>query len=398
MRKLEELIAKLCPNGVLLMELNEVIISLNTGLNPRKFFKLNTEDATNYYVTIREMVDGQIVFSDKTDMMNDDALRLCNNRSNLESGDVLFSGTGTIGETVVIEETPKDWNIKEGVYTIKPKKECIDSRYLSYLLSSTKIKEVYMKKAVGGTVKSIPMSELKKIKIPVPPLPVQSEIVCILDNFRELTGKLSVELLKRREQYKYYSTVLFDGAKKSGVHSIAEVCHIEKGKTPIQKAIPGVYPMVVTTTERKSCDTYQFDAKAVCIPLVSSRGHGVASLNHVYYQEGKFALGTILCAIIPKNEEQVNPKYLYYYFEQTKDYTLVPLMKGGANVSLHMNDIRKVKVPIPSLEEQKRIVDILGHFDTLCNDISTGLPAEIAARQKQYEYYRDMLLAFQKIS
>ena len=119
--------------------------------------------------------------------------------------------------------------------------------------------------------------------------------------------------------------MLFDNAKKSGVHSIGEVCHIEKGKTPIQKAIPGGYPMVVTTTERKSCDTYQFDAKAVCVPLVSSRGHGVASLNHVYYQEGKFALGNILCALIPKNEEQVNPKYLYYYFEQTKDYSLLSM-------------------------------------------------------------------------
>ena len=70
-------------------------------------------------------------------------------------------------------------------------------------------------------------------------------------------------------------------------------------ETPIQKAIPGKYPLVVTTTARKSCNNYQFDKPTVCIPLVSSRGHGVASLNRVYYQEGKFALGNILCGVTP---------------------------------------------------------------------------------------------------
>lgn len=79
-----------------------MILSLNTGLNPRQFFRLNTDDAENYYITIREIHGGRIVPSEKTDRINDEALCLCNNRSNLEVGDVLFSGTGTIGETAVI--------------------------------------------------------------------------------------------------------------------------------------------------------------------------------------------------------------------------------------------------------------------------------------------------------
>ena len=168
MSKLNELIQELCPNGVEIKELNDVIISLNTGLNPRQFFKLNTEDAENYYVTIRVMHGGKVFFSDKTDRMNDEAMRLCNNRSNLEKGDVLFSGTGTIGETVVLDETPHNWNIKEGVYTIKPNPLLIDSGYLSHLLGSSEIRNRYMKKVAGGTVKSIPMAELKKLKLPVP--------------------------------------------------------------------------------------------------------------------------------------------------------------------------------------------------------------------------------------
>ena len=91
-------------DGVEYKTLGETIVSLNTGLNPRRFFKLNTDNANNYYVTIRELQNNKIVFSEKTDRMNDDALKLCNNRSNLEAGDVLFSGTGTIGVTALIEK------------------------------------------------------------------------------------------------------------------------------------------------------------------------------------------------------------------------------------------------------------------------------------------------------
>lgn len=267
-----------------------------------------------------------------------------------------------------------------------------ERRFIEYYLNSIDLTQYIS----GAAQPKLNQRSLNSIYVPTPPLPVQSEIVRILDIFTEHTAELTSELLKRRVQYKYYMTLLFDNVKESDLHSIAKVCHIEKGTTPIQKAIPGKYPMVVTTAERKSCETYQFDAKAVCIPLVSSRGHGVASLNQVYYQEGKFALGNILCAIIPKNEEQVCSKYLYYYFQLTKEYTLVPLMKGGANVALRIDDIEKVKVPIPPLEEQSRIVSILDKFDTLTNSISEGLPKEIELRKKQYEYYRDLLLTFPK--
>ncbi len=188
--------------------LGEVIKSLNTGLNPRQFFKLNTDDAENYYVTIREIQNHQIVFSDKTDKINNQALKLCNNRSNLEKGDILFSGTGTIGETALLESTPTNWNIKEGVYTIKPNASKILSKYLMFLLGSTQIKNSYMKKAAGGTVKSVPMAEMKKLKIPVPPIEEQERIVAILDRFdklcNDLTKGLPAEIEARKKQYEYY--------------------------------------------------------------------------------------------------------------------------------------------------------------------------------------------------
>lgn len=166
-----------------------------------------------------------------------------------------------------------------------------------------------------------------------------------------------------------------------------ECCHLEKGSTPIQKAIPGEYPLVVTTEERKSSNTYQFDAPTVCIPLVSSRGHGVASLNQVYYQDGKFALGNILCGVTPIDHSKLSACFLYHYLNYKKDALLVPLMKGGANVSLTVDSLRRVKVPVPPIEVQNKIVSMLDSFIAL----STELNAELTARKKQYEFYRDKL-------
>ena len=390
MSKLEELIAELCPNGVEHLSTNDVKLD-SFWLMPStpKYTEMGIP-----YITSKNVRNGKIDFDNVSYISQEDYENISANRG-ISVGDVLITMIGTIGEVCIVDDERDFYG--QNLYLVRLDNNKILTKYFYYFITSAKIKNSLVIKKNTSSQGYIKAGSIENLKLPLPPLSVQSEIVRILDIFTELTAVLTTELQKRREQFRHYSTVLFDDAKKSGVYPIEEICHIEKGKTPIQKAVPGEYPMVVTTTERKSCDTYQFDAKAVCIPLVSSRGHGVASLNHVYYQEGRFALGNILCAIIPKNEEQVHPKYLYYYFEQTKDYTLVPLMKGGANVSLHMNDIKKVKVPIPSLEEQKLIVDILDRFDTLCNDITTGLPAEIEARRKQYEYYRDRLLSFKEL-
>lgn len=188
--------------------MGKVIFSLNTGLNPRKFFKLNTDDAENFYITIREIKNGKIIPTEKTDKLNDEALKLCNNRSNLEIGDVLFSGTGTVGETAVITEEPTNWNIKEGVYAIKPIQNIILPFYLHYILQTNQIKNLYKKKVEGGTVKSISMAEMKKLLIPVPPIEEQTRIVNILGRFDKLCNDISeglhAEIEARRKQYEYY--------------------------------------------------------------------------------------------------------------------------------------------------------------------------------------------------
>ena len=162
---------------------------------------------------------------------------------------------------------------------------------------------------------------------------------------------------------------------------IGDICKIVKGTTGIASAEPGQYTLVVTAEERKTCSSYQFDCEAVCIPLVSSSGHGKKSLKNVHYQSGKFALGTILCAVIPNNPDELDARFLHQYLQFYKDTLLVPLMKGAANVSLSMKDIATVEFPLPPIEKQRELSDL---FITL-QENQKKLTAET---EQQFEYTR----------
>ena len=160
---------------------------------------------------------------------------------------------------------------------------------------------------------------------------------------------------------------------------IGDLCRIVKGTTGIASAEPGQYPLVVTAEERKTCFTYQFDCEAVCIPLVSSSGHGKKSLKNVHYQSGKFALGTILCAVIPNNTQELDARYLHQYLQFYKDTILVPLMKGAANVSLSMKDIATVEFPLPPIERQRELSNLFVSLHEKQKELS-------AEYEKQTEY------------
>ncbi len=149
--------------------------------------------------------------------------------------------------------------------------------------------------------------------------------------------------------------------------TLDEVCNITKGKTGIKKAIEGAYPMVTTGVVRGSNNTYQFDASAVCIPLVSSTGHGHASINRIHYQSGKFALGSILAAVIPRDENKLLTKYLFYYLSTYKDEIIVPLMKGMANVTLSITKIKTIPILLPSINKQIEIVHLMEKCEGLKN-------------------------------
>lgn len=138
-------------------------------------------------------------------------------------------------------------------------------------------------------------------------------------------------------------------------HTLGSLCEIKKGTFPIMKTLPGRFPFVVTGANLKTADNYDFDCEAVCIPLVSSTGHGNAAMHRVHYIKGKFALSNLLCAIIPKRESQLDSRFLLHLLMAKKEEYFVPLMKGTSNVSISTRQIGTVTIALPPLNEQKRI-------------------------------------------
>lgn len=388
-------------------ELGEVTHSIKTGLNPRKFFQLNSSDASNYYITVREIRGHKIVPSEKTDLINNDGLMLCQNRSNLEIGDVLFTGTGTIGNVAIIEKTPTNWNIKEGVYAIKPKKEQICSKFLMYLFESENIKKEIERRKAGGTVKSVSMAEMKKIKIPIPPLEIQEKIVQILD---KMTGYVT-ELTSRKKQYSFYRDKLLsfeDEVYQVEWKTLGEVAECLAGATPRTSNSSywenGTIPWMssgevnkgfVYDTEKKitqegydSCSTKVVPMDTVVIALAGQgKTRGTVAITKV-----ELCTNQSLCSIV--SNDDINSHYLYYYlkgqYQKLRDISSGEGTRGGLNLKM----IRDFKIPVPSLEIQSRIVQVLDNFDMVCNDLNIGLPKEIELRQKQYEYFREKLLTF----
>lgn len=378
--------------------LGEVIHSLKTGLNPRQNFQLNTDDAEAYYITVREIQNGKVTFLDKTDRINKKALELINGRSDLDAGDILFSGTGTVGRNAVIEEKPVNWNIKEGVYVIKPMQSKIIPRYLSHLLNTSEIVKEYGKKIVGSPVISLPMSALKKLPIPIPcpdnpekSLAIQSEIVRILDTFTSLTAELTAELTMRKKQYNYYREHLlsFDEGDVEW-KTLGDVAVIGTGKHDTRDAIEdGDYIFYARGREPLKLNTFNFDETAI---ITAGDGAGVGKVYH--YAQGKYALHQRAYRIVP--DDSMHPRFVYHYISAYFNDYIQKASVSSSVTSLRRPMFLKFPIPVPPLSEQSRIVGILEKFDTLTTSISEGLPREIELRQKQYEYYRDLLFSFPK--
>ena len=396
MSRLDDLINKLCPDGVECFTVSTVFDEIKgmSGVSNKWADEGNCRfiDYLNAYNNLSIDVT-KLPFATVKNL----------NQDKLKKGDILFTSASEVpDECAIASAIEKD--IEDGIFLddhlfgMRPKAEFaakIATGYLKHYFHTIEYRKSVLKAVRGVTRFYISKQDFMKIVFPLPPIEVQNEIVRILDNFTELEEELKEELVARRRQYEW-AKQKFLNIKKENLVELQSVCRLEKGKTPIQKAIPGEYPLVVTTDKRSSCKDYQFDCKAVCISLVSARGHGIAQISKIFYQEGKFALGNILCAMIPYDEKQLNAKYLQYYLFYMKDILLTPLMKGGANVALHVSDLQTVKIPLPPIEYQEKVVSILNKFDCYCNDLSSGLPAEIEARQKQYEYYRDKLLMFKE--
>ena len=146
---------------------------------------------------------------------------------------------------------------------------------------------------------------------------------------------------------------------------LATVAKVEKGHTGIQKSVPGQYPLVTLALEHMTSAEYQFDAAAAIVPLISSTGHGHASLNRMHYQEGKFALGNILCAVIPFAPEFISARFIYEYLWAYRERLLIAKMIGTANVGLTLGKVGEAPIPIISPDAQTRLYELMILCDQL---------------------------------
>ena len=265
--------------------------------------------------------------------------------------------------------------------------------FISYVLRTEDYHRQLKKYITTGKISSISANGLGQAIIPVPPLAIQNEIVKLLDNFTELTEKLTAELQLRKKQYSFYRDSFLnfasDGDKITIYKRLSELAEIGTGSSNTNEGLSeGTYPFFVRSQEIRWKDSYEYDETAV---ITSGDGVGVGKIFH--YIEGKYALHQRAYRI-HVDDERLLPKFLFYYMKSTFYRYITKNAVQSSVTSIRRPMLDKYPIPIPPLETQAKIVSILDRFDALCHDLTQGLPAEIAARKKQYEYYREKLLTF----
>ncbi len=285
-----------------------------------------------------------------------------------------------------------DFKVKSSAMKmLRPTCDDISFRYVYYAMTCIHFEP--------GTHTRHWISIYSQFEIPVPPLPVQEEIVRILDNFTELQAELQAELQKRLQQYEYYRDKLLSfsdlsnwGGQEVSVEwkKLGEVADLGTGSHNTQDGLSeGKYPFYTRGSEILYLNDYDYDETAI---ITAGDGAGVGKVFH--FVQGKYALHQRAYRIVP-NEKIVLARFIYYYIGATFYNYIMKSSVSSSVVSIRKPMMVNYPIPVPPLEEQERIVSILDRFDTLTNDLSQGLPAEIEARRKQYEYYRDRLLTFQ---
>ena len=367
MSKLRELIDKYCPNGVEYKPLGDKDVSIM-----QRGTSLTKKDSTE---GIYPVISGGKTPAFYCDLSN----------RNGETITVAGSGAGA--------GYVQYWNEPIFVcdaFSIKGVGD-VSTKYLYYCLVNMQEKIYATKK--GGGVPHVHISSIDKFLIPIPPPPVQEEIVKILDRFAEYAAELQAELQARQEQYEYYRNKLLTFNEIGGVGVIwmkmSEVYDMKAGKTIISSMIENVktlknpYPCYGGNGLRGYVSEYNQQGDKVLIGRQGALCGNVCFANNSFYATEH--------AVVVSEKGYCLPRYTYHLLTKMK---LNQYKTAGAQPGLSVSRLEKLLIPIPSMGMQLKIVSILDRFDELISDLSQGLPAEIAAVQEQYEYYRDKLLSF----
>ena len=367
MSKLEELIQRYCPDGVEYHMIGE-IAQVGTGSSNGN----EAEDDGIYPFFIRSQT-----IKRKNDYEYDEEA-------------IIIPGEGGIGD--IFHYINGKYALHQRVYRIHFTTPSVNVKFAFYYMGSA-FKQFILKKAVSATVTSIRKPMIEGFEIPIPPLPVQEEIVRVLDTFTELQAELQAELQKRLQQYNYYRDNLLSFEGKTDVEwkKLGDIADLGTGSHNTQDGlVEGEYPFYTRGSEILYLNDYDYDETAI---ITAGDGAGVGKVFH--FVQGKYALHQRAYRIVP-NEKIMLARFVYYYIGATFYNYIMKSSVSSSVVSIRKPMMVNYPIPVPSLEEQQKIVDILDKFYALTTDITAGLPAEIEARRKQYEYYRDQLLTFKQ--
>ena len=413
MSKLEELIEQYCPDGVECVPLSSIgTIKRGNGLQKKDFVKtgIGCIHYGQIYTKFGLFTQKTLTYVDK---------ELADHLLHIEKGDLVIACTSENVEDVckAVAWLGDDSIVAGGHSCVLHHNQ--NPKYIAYFFQTESFQRQKRKYAYGTKVIDIKPDSIGKIEIPVPPLPVQEEIVRILDAFTELQAELQAELQKRKQQYNYYLDNLlnFKNINRGGYQAEVRWMKLKdvatqwyrgagiKREEVSEDGMPCIrYGEIHTTyniwfddcishTDESRQVSRKYAEKGDILFAITSEDIPFVGNSVAYLGNERILVGGDI--VVMKHNQ--DPKYMAYALS-TSDAIK---QKGKGKVKskvVHTNvpSLQEIVIPIPSMTEQKRIASILDRFDTLTNDLAAGLPAEIEKRRQQYEYYRDKLLTFKR--
>ena len=422
MSKLDELIRELCPDGVEYKTLGEIAVDIYRGAGITR--EQVTVDGTPC-VRYGEIYTTYGVWFDKCVSHTDEAK--LTSKKYFEYGDVLFAITGESVDDIAkcCAYIGHEKCLAGGDIVVLKHNQ--DPKYLSYVLATTDARQQKSKGKVKSKVVHSSVPAIREIKVPIPPIEIQREIVRILDDYTEniveLQNQLTAEITARQKQYEFYRDKLltFDVLRGGTIDFDREIlCRI----ADLGKWSGGKTPSMAEKKYWESGTIPWVSSKDVKQPILSDTidhitNAAVDEASMTVYPAGSVAIVTrsgILRHTFPVTyipfettvnqdikilvtKEGISSRYVSHALQAYGESIRRTTKKQGGTVdSLDFQKVLAYKIPVPPLDVQNRIVNVLDNFEKICSDLNIGLPAEIEARQKQYEYYRDKLLTFKEVA
>lgn len=398
--RFDELTAELCPTGVVYHALGEV-----AGYSDTRIDAAELDDTS--FVGVDNLVSNKGGKTDASYLPN--TLRL----TAYEAGDVLLGNIRPYLKKVWL--ATGHGGCSGDVLAVRIStayREAIEPQFLYYVLSSDSFFAYNMQHAKGAKMPRGNKDAIMGYRVPVPPLRVQQEIVRILDEFNKLEAELEAELEARRQQYDHYAGILLLSGDDIPTARFGDVATIVRGASPrpIQNFVTengeglpwikiGDVPArgkYITETSQRVTAAGAAKSRRVGpgdFVLSNSMSFGRPYISKIegYIHDGWLAISTF--------QESFVSDYLYYLLRSAPIQQEFARRAGSGTVkNLNAEIVRSIEVPVPPKQTQERVVRLLDKFDALLNDLSVGLPAELAARRKQYEHYRDRLLTFEEVT